>query len=79
MEADDDNSLKEKVESCKHFLVDSEMDNAGQRAFNFTMNNLDPNCFFEKLDTAFDNIKCAAKLKIACAIVVKYSEKGSSR
>ena len=37
-----DNSLKEELETCKHFLVDSEIENDGKRNFDFAMDTLDP-------------------------------------
>ena len=48
-----DNSLKEELETCKHFLVDSEMENGRHRAFNFARDTLDPKFFFEILDDVF--------------------------
>ena len=39
----DDNSLKEKVETCKKILVVIEMKNGRHRVYNFTMDTLDPN------------------------------------
>ena len=38
----DDNSLKEELETSKHFLVDSEMGNRRHRVYNFAMDTLDP-------------------------------------
>ena len=38
----DDNSLKEQLETCKHFLVDSEMENGRNRVYKFAIDTLDP-------------------------------------
>ena len=37
-----DNSLKEDLETCRHFLVDSEMENGRHSVYNFVMDTLDP-------------------------------------
>ena len=46
----DDNSLKEELETCKHFLVDSKMENGRD---NFAMDTLEPKHLLKKLDVAF--------------------------
>ena len=38
----DDKSLKEELEPCKHFLVDSEMKNGRHRVYNCALGTLDP-------------------------------------
>ena len=38
----DDISPKEELETCKHFLVDSEIGNGRHRVYNFAMETLDP-------------------------------------
>ena len=35
----DDQSLREEMESCKHFLTDTEMENGRHRVFNFAMSS----------------------------------------
>ena len=37
----DDQSLREELESCKHFLTDTEMENGRHRVFNFAMSSFD--------------------------------------
>ena len=37
----DDQSLREELESCKHFLSDTEMENGTHRVFNFGMSSFD--------------------------------------
>ena len=37
----DDQSLGEELESCKHFLTDTEMENGRHRVFNFAMSSFD--------------------------------------
>ena len=61
----DENSLKVELETCKHFLVDNEMENGKYRDYNFAMDTLVPKYLMEKLDVVFDSLKCAAKLNFA--------------
>ena len=75
----DDQSLKEDLQKCKHFLVDSEMENGRHRAFNFAMEILDAHTFSQKLDTVFEKLKCAVKLNVAFAFVLKNVEDGTCR
>ena len=36
-----DQKLREELESCKHFLTDTEMENGKHRVFNFAMSSFD--------------------------------------
>ena len=75
----DDNSWKEELETCKHFLVSSEMENRRHGVYNFAMNTLDPKCSLEKLDVVFESLKCATRLDVAFDFVLKNVESGSCR
>ena len=44
----DENSLKEELKTCKHFLVVSEMEIGRHRVYNFAMDFLDPKYLFKK-------------------------------
>ena len=46
----DDQSLREELESCKHFLIDTEMENGRHRVFNFGMSSFDVTLLNDKLD-----------------------------
>ena len=46
----DDNSLKEELETCKHFLVESNMQIGRHRVFDFAMDTLDQKILLEKLE-----------------------------
>ena len=72
-------SLNEELETCKHFLVDSEMDNGRLRVYNFAMDTLDPKNLLEKLVVAFDRLKGAAKLNVSFSFVFKHVGEGSCR
>ena len=76
---DDDQSLKEELESCKHFLTDTEMENGRHRVFNIAMSSFDMSLLNDKLDYVFKELKCAAKVKLAFGFDLKNVEDGSCR
>ena len=67
----DDQSLTEELESCKHFLTDTEMENGRQKVFNFDMLSFDISLLEDKLDYVFNDLKCAAKCNLAFGLVLK--------
>ena len=75
----DDQSLREELESCKHFLTDTEMENGTHRVFNFAMSSFDIYLLNDKLDYVFKELKCAAKVNIAFGLVLKNIEDGMCR
>ena len=72
----DDQSLREELESCKHFLSDTEMENGRHTVFNFAMSSFDMSLLNHKLDYLFKELKSAAKVNIAFGIVLKNIEDG---
>ena len=58
----DDQSLREELQSCRHFLVDSEIQKGRHSVFNFAVNNLTAQVIEEKLDRVLDKLKSVAKL-----------------
>ena len=75
----DDQSLREEMESCKHFLSDTEMENGRHRVFNFAMSSFYISLLNDKLDYVFKELKCAAKVNIAFGFVLKNIEDGMCR
>ena len=75
----DDQSLREELESCKHFLTDTEMGNGRHRVFNFAMPSFDMSLLNDKLDYVFKELKCVAKVNLAVEFVLKNVEDGSCR
>ena len=67
----DDQSLREKMESCKHFLTDTEMENGRHRFFKFAMSSFDMSLLNDKLDYVFKELKWAAKVNLAFGFVLK--------
>ena len=76
---DDDSDLKEELQTCQHFLVDSELGKGRHRVFNFAMSTFDNSLNNQKLDLIFKGVKCAAKVNLAFGFVLKDVEDGSCR
>ena len=70
----DDQSLREELESCKHFLTDTELENGRHRVLNFAMPSFDIFLLNDKLDYVFKELKCAAKVNLAFGFVLKNTE-----
>ena len=75
----DDQSLREELQSCRHLLVDSEIQKGRHSVFNFAVNNLTAQVFEEKSDRVPDELKCVAKLNLAPGFILKNIEDGKFR
>ena len=75
----DDQSLREELESCEHFLTDSETEKGRHRVFNFAMSSFDISLLNDKLDYVFKELKCAAKVNLAFGFVPKNIDDGMCR
>ena len=75
----DDQSLREELHSCRHFLVDSERQKRRHSLFNFAVNNLTAQVIEEKLDRVLGKLKCVAKLNLALGFILKNIEDGKFR
>ena len=75
----DDQSLREELQSCTHFLVDSEIQKGRHSVFNFAGNNLTAQVIEEKLDRVLDKLKCVAKLNLALGFILRNMEDGKFR
>ena len=75
----DDQSVREELESCKHFLKDTEMEKRRHRVFNLAMSSFNLSLLNDKLDYVLKELKCAAKVKIEFGFVLKNVEVGSCR
>ena len=75
----DDQSLREELQSCRHFLVDSEIQKGRHSVFNFVINNLTAQVIEEKLDRVLDKLKCVAKLNLALGFILQNIEGGRFR
>ena len=76
---DDDADLKEELQACQHFLVDSELEKGRHRVFNCAISTFENSLINQKLDLVFKGLKCAAKVNLAFGFVLKNVEDGSCR
>ena len=72
----DDQSLREELQSCRHFLGDSEIQKGRHSVFNFAVNNLTAQVIEDKLDRVLHKLKCVAKLNLALGFILKNVEDG---
>ena len=75
----DDANLREELRTCKHFLVDSEMEKGLQKVNNYAINTVNAEIVNEKLDHFFNTLKCAAKVNMAFGFILKNIEDGKYR
>ena len=75
----DDQSLREELQSCRHFLVDSEIQKGRHSVFIFAVNNLAAQVIEEKLDRVLDKLKCVAKLNLALGFILTIIEDAKFR
>ena len=76
---DDDADLKEELQACQQFPLDSELEKRRHRVFNFAMSTLDNSFINQKLDLIFKGLECAAKVNLAFGFFLKSVEDGSCR
>ena len=72
----DDQSLRGELQSCRHFLVDSEIQKGRHSEFKFVGNNLTAQVIEAKLDRVLDKLKCVAKPNWALGFILKNTEDG---
>ena len=75
----EDHKLREELRSCQHFLVDSEIERAIHKIFNYAVESLNETIVNEKLDLFFNSLKCAAEVNLAFDFILKNIEDGVSR
>ena len=75
----EDHSFREELRSTQHFLVDSELERARHKVFNYAVETLNETIMNEKLDNFFNNLNCAAKVHLAFGFILKNTEDGGFR
>ena len=75
----DNQFLREELQSCRHFLVDSGKQKRRHSVFNFAVNNLTAQVMEEKLDRVLHKLKCVAKHNLALGFNLKNIEDGKFR
>ena len=71
--------LKEQLQACKHFLVDSELEKGRHPVFNFAMSTFDNSLINQNSVLVFKRLKCAAKINLAFGFILKNVQDGSCR
>ena len=72
----DDHRFWEELRSCQHFLVDSEIERARHKVFNYAVETLNETIVNEKMDHFLTNLDCAAKVNVAFGSLSKNIEDG---
>ena len=75
----EDHSLKQNLRSWQNFLVDSELDRARHKVFNYAVESLNDTMVNLKFDLFFNNWNCAAKVNLAFGFILKNIEDGGFR
>ena len=75
----EDCRLREELRSCQHFLVDSELERARHKVFNYALETLNETIVNEKLDYFFNQLNCALKVNLALGFILKNIEDGGFR
>ena len=57
----EDHTLSEELRSCQHFSVDSELERARHKVFNYAAETLNETIVIEKLDHFFNKLKWPEK------------------
>ena len=75
----EDHRLREELRSCHYFLVDSELERARHKVFNYAVETLNETIVNAKFDHFLNKLKCAAKVFLAFAFILKKVEDGRFR
>ena len=75
----EDHRLREELRSCQNFLVDSELERARHKVFNYAVETVNKTLGNEKLDHFFNNLKCAGKVNLVFGYNLKNIEDGGFR
>ena len=75
----EDHTLRRKLRYFQHFLVDSQLESARHRVFNYALETLNKTIVNEQLDHLFNNLKCAEKVNLALGFILKNLEDAGFR
>ena len=75
----EDHSLREKLRSFQHSLVDSELERARHKVFKYAIVNLNVKSVCEKFDLIYNKRKCAAKVNLVFGLILKNIKDGGFR
>ena len=75
----EDHRMREELNSCQHFLVDSEHERAIHKVFSYAIKNLNAEIADKKLDHFFNNLMCSTQVNLALRFILKIIEDGGFR
>ena len=75
----EDESLREELRSRQQFFVDSELERARHKVFNYAVETFNETIVSKKLDRFFNNLKCAAKVNLPFGFILEITEDGGLR
>ena len=75
----EDHSLREELCSSQLFLVDSELERAIHKVFNYAVETLNETIVNDKLNLFYNNLKCAWKVNLPFGFILKNIEDGRFR
>ena len=78
-EGENGEKLKEKLSTCQHFLVHTEIEKGRHKVFHLQMSYLDDKVINEKLNEVFNKVDSAAKINIALGFVFRNVDTGEHR
>ena len=74
-----DHRLRDELHSSQHLPVDSELERAIHKVFDYAVETLNETVVNEKLDHFFNSLKCAAKVNLASGSILKNGEERGFR
>ena len=75
----EDHNWREELRSCQHFLVDSELERARHKVFNYAVETLNETIVNQKPHRFFNNLKYAAEVNLAFGFILKNIQDGGFR
>ena len=72
----EDHRLREELRSCQHFMVDSELERARHKVFNYAVKTFNETIVNKKIDHFFITLECAVKVKLAFGFILENTEDG---
>ena len=66
--------MREELRSCQHLLLDSKLERARHKVFNYAMENLNAEIVYEGIDHFFNNLRYAAKVNLVFGFILRKIE-----
>ena len=66
--------LREELRFCQNFLVESDLERARHKVFNYVVESRNETIVNEKVDHFLNHLKCSAKVNLALGFILKSIE-----